>query len=1037
MKYYPFLASLLSTRAIARTASSAPPHPATGLLSRDSSTVYLFMPSSTSASPTDFRFVSLRLNVTFSAENISSAFTELPRPPPSHDRNPETQVSITPLLFSNPSSAGEGVLDEKVVIFSGSCDSEVALYEYNLTDSKAGWKTRGVVPADGLGRLDIDINSLPLPKGRYYGRAFAYSIASTTSTIAPSSTFMKGQSREGDDALKEYEQGVVVTTTTESKAFMFGGQCPTFSSRGDEGTWSVSRAMYSGSMLAVEFPISRTFAFSPGKQKGTSSPTMRGSNNPDSLSAVLSENNGHGSYGEWPIPEAGFSLTTIPTGDTSMNVVMIGGHTEKAFVDMRQVAVYQVPEGRWKFADVELPKAAPPKLSSSSTRVATDPRPTTETETTREDPSTAVRTVQRRQEDKDTRRIDPRSGHTAVATKDGKRVIVYGGWVGNVNTPAEPRLIVLELVGDVGKENWRWEIPYTRSGEHGPPADGEEEGLSGHAAVMLEGDVMMVTSGYRISPFTNASEVSDRSFFYNVTSASWVPTYKPAHVLAAEMKGLHDCDRARRTTSIVLGVVLTSAAIAAVVIGYLWYFRKGRKGHDAEKAVYCRPLERERWGSFGFYGKPSASEERLGASGFYNHSTKPSISQERMVGGGPYGSSAKSMAMSQERVGIVETRSHSYRVLGDDGSRSGTPDGLQRAGPLRTVPLTTAAPRPPPKAVLKTNPGRVSTIFEAEEYDRRSSCGATVGSDDLAELYNRSLAFAEKMAAQETIYEQSRSRSGTPSDEWSDTSHRHHALPRPPPRAALSSESLMSLPMAPMRIPYAHSFPPARAAAPTPKIRTLLTPARFFPIPKKPAAAAATATANRRVVSLSHHGAPSPPMATRSPKHPRRWASISALRNALPDILPTSPISLWEHGISRGGQNNTSRSSASGSDTLSVPIVLDTALLGSERGGVRFSVGDDDWDLEAAIEKRVVQVMFTAPKGALRVVNLDERGVVGQDDDEEESEEEAEGERAGGGEEEGGEEQQEVETEVLDVDVEEGEIVIEMREEVLVEMTCQ
>lgn len=1036
MKHQIFTTLLLSARTIARTASSPPPHPATGLLSRDSSTVYLFMPSSTSESPTDFRFVSLRLNATYSAENISSAFTELPRPPPSHDRNPETQVSITPLLFSNPSSAGEDILDEKVVIFSGSCDSEVALYEYNLTDSKAGWKTRDVVLADGLGRLDINTNSLPLPKGRYYGRAFAYSIASTISTIAPSSTFMKGQSREGDAALKEYEQGVVVTTSTESKAFMFGGQCPTFSSREDEGIWSVSRAMYSGSMLSVEFPISRTFAFSPGR-RGGASPTMRGSNNPESLSAILSENNGRGSYGEWPIPEAGFSLTSIPTGDTSMNVVIIGGHTEKAFVDMRQVAVYQVPEGRWKFADVELPRAAPPKLSSSSTRVATDPRPTTETETTREDPSTAVRAVQRRQEgeegeeDKDTRRIDPRSGHTAVVTKDGKRVIVYGGWVGNVNTPAEPRLIVLELVGDVGKENWRWEIPYTRSGELGPPADGEEEGLSGHAAVMLEGDIMMITSGYRISPFTNASEVSDKTFFYNVTSASWVPTYKPAHILAAEIKGLHDCDRARKTTAIVLGVVLSTAALAAIVIGYFWYFRKGRGGRDTEKAVYSRPLERERWGSFGFYGKPSASEERLGTFGFYNHSAKPSASQERMVGGGPYGSSAKSMAMSQERVGIVETRSHSYRVLGDDGSRAGTPDGIQRPS-FRSIPQTTPVPRPPPKAVLKTNPARVSTIFEAEEYDRRSSCGATVGSDDLAELYNRSLAFAEKMAAQETIYEQSRSRSGTPSDEWSDTSNRH-VLPRPPPRAALSSESLMSLPMAPLRIPCAYSFSPVRKVPPTPKIRTLLTPARFFPIPTKP-------TANRRVMSLNQ-GATSPPMANPSPKQPRRWASISALRNALPDILPTSPISLWENGISRGGKN-TSRSSASGSDTLSIPIALDATLLGTE-GGARFSVGDDDWDLEAAIEKRVVQVMFTAPKGALRVVNLDEKGVVEQEQEQEQEEVESEGVEEEGN---GDEDEEEVVEEIViregadeeeEEEEEEGEIVIEMQEEVVVEMTCQ
>ena len=32
---------------------------------------------------------------------------------------------------------------------------------------------------------------------------------------------------------------------------------------------------------------------------------------------------------------------------------------------------------------------------------------------------------------------------------------------------------------------------------------------------------------------------------------------------------------------------------------------------------------------------------------------------------------------------------------------------------------------------------------------------------------------------------------------------------------------------------------------------------------------------------------------------------------------------------------------------------------------------DDDWDVEAAVERRVVQVMFTVPKGELRVVNAD------------------------------------------------------------------
>jgi len=35
---------------------------------------------------------------------------------------------------------------------------------------------------------------------------------------------------------------------------------------------------------------------------------------------------------------------------------------------------------------------------------------------------------------------------------------------------------------------------------------------------------------------------------------------------------------------------------------------------------------------------------------------------------------------------------------------------------------------------------------------------------------------------------------------------------------------------------------------------------------------------------------------------------------------------------------------------------------------------DEDWDVEAAVERRVVQVMFTVPKTRLRVVNADVEG---------------------------------------------------------------
>jgi hypothetical protein len=45
--------------------------------------------------------------------------------------------------------------------------------------------------------------------------------------------------------------------------------------------------------------------------------------------------------------------------------------------------------------------------------------------------------------------------------------------------------------------------------------------------------------------------------------------------------------------------------------------------------------------------------------------------------------------------------------------------------------------------------------------------------------------------------------------------------------------------------------------------------------------------------------------------------------------------------------------------------------LGDPNHEVTLAAEDEDWDVEAAVERRVVQVMFTVPKTKLRVVNAD------------------------------------------------------------------
>jgi hypothetical protein len=55
--------------------------------------------------------------------------------------------------------------------------------------------------------------------------------------------------------------------------------------------------------------------------------------------------------------------------------------------------------------------------------------------------------------------------------------------------------------------------------------------------------------------------------------------------------------------------------------------------------------------------------------------------------------------------------------------------------------------------------------------------------------------------------------------------------------------------------------------------------------------------------------------------------------------------------------------------------------------------GEDDWDVESAVQNRVVQVMFTVPKEKLRVVNADALSLLSSNRSDVDHEEERERER--------------------------------------------
>ncbi|KAK4100244.1 hypothetical protein N658DRAFT_428065 [Parathielavia hyrcaniae] len=338
----------------------------------------------------------------------------------------------------------------------------------------------------------------------------------TRHTITPSPAWDNAQSGP-------YHLGGIITFSpqlspvlSEPTIYLYGGMCPSPStSRASASTWQ-TEATYSNRMLRLT-PSSRTnyylLDYAPAKGQ------------------------------QPPVAEAGFTLTeltpsftnrttTSPSDDDDNNNrnknsgtgqplvtqqtshVLLGGHTQRAFVNMSTAAVWGLPEETWSFVSI----AAPPSLPSSGdghTDLAVARR-------------RALRSVDAAAE------VDSRSGHTTVLSEDGTRLVVYGGWVGDVGTAAQPQLAVVRV--GVGLGDWEWEIPEVRyDGENGGDEEEEGGGVYGHGAVVLPGNVMMVYGGFGI-PAGGGGEVGvsrrrqvaaggGGRMFYNITNMTWSDRY--------------------------------------------------------------------------------------------------------------------------------------------------------------------------------------------------------------------------------------------------------------------------------------------------------------------------------------------------------------------------------------------------------------------------------------------------------------------------------------------------------------------------------
>ncbi|KAK4125912.1 hypothetical protein N657DRAFT_662292 [Parathielavia appendiculata] len=257
--------------------------------------------------------------------------------------------------------------------------------------------------------------------------------------------------------------------------YLYGGMCPFPNSSTD--TWQ-TEATYSNRMLRLAPTTSSTshildYATPKGQQPPVAEAGFTLTELTPSLTNRTSDNGG-----------VGRPLVTQQTSH-----VLLGGHTQSAFVNMSTAAVWSLPEETWSFVAI----AAPPPPGS------------------RTDLAAARRAAAS---------VDSRSGHTAVLSEDGTRLVVYGGWVGDVRTAAQPQLAVVRV--GVGLEDWEWEVPEQQELSERP-------GVYGHGAVVLPGNVMMVYGGFEIS--AEGGEVKRRqvaaggNMFYNITSMTWSDEY--------------------------------------------------------------------------------------------------------------------------------------------------------------------------------------------------------------------------------------------------------------------------------------------------------------------------------------------------------------------------------------------------------------------------------------------------------------------------------------------------------------------------------
>ena len=765
-------------------------------------------------------------------------------------------------------------------------------------------------------------------------------------------------------------------TNATAGMYLFGGMCPNTSTSA-ASNWT-QNAEYSNSMLTIE----------PSRSSSPSEPTYD-----------LSISSSRGS----PIAEAGFSITSLaPTFSESSNnqtqsvnqvFILIGGHTKEAFINMSQVALYSLPEQSWSFISVDAPSSPPPTDLAARTMTS----------------------------------IDSRSGHTATLTPDGKRIIVFGGWVGDVTTPANPQLAILELgQGYGGSGDWQWAVPIA-TGNGLPP----DTGIYGHGAAMIAGDVMLVTGGYQI-PKSGAStrrratpSSSANNYLFNTTSSSFISSYTHPAISNGQALSGAESGATQMDERVGLGVGLTMGIIAliVVVVIYFWYSRRLKRRRDAHDEELR---------------KLAAGAQRLHLSGRNESraSHQPEMTQVDSVVEGDQGlrdpylwNAGNSTASTIRSVDRAEPEAARTGLLFEIPSPTrGLRKSLHSRGSYQPAPRYEDGRR-----------GPISTIHPIDERDEYDEGAADdEGGPGNETIHRRDYQLLNNVPVLDPFGDPADSRTPSPQspqereaeirgwvNDWTEADAMMNSWGRLSPEKTDRTSSTLSDVSA--RSMQSYSSIQRSAAGPSRSVSQ--KSAGIFS--SGPLRSTNNTSPQDDLLGRSNssqqrygHGRSQSLTSYTGPQHAvRNFDSTATTDKSLPQMQHESGALLgdhaggsgdnspskigrrakgWmgsmrrvftgiDHSSSTSAENNpTSNSSPTRHEFTDVGLPERAASTGGmfwqrrqgakdwetdvnrQAGGStisRKSEGDEDWDVESAVERRVVQVMFTVPKEKLRVVN--------------------------------------------------------------------